>query len=49
MNELVLKLTEDQLELLAEMSYYGDVEGEFQSPEMEELGELIRNAIEELE
>lgn len=49
MNRLVLELSDDDLERLEEMSYYGDVDGEFQSPEMEMLGELIRTAIEELE
>ena len=49
MNELVLNLSEDELELLHDMTQYGDVDGEFQSPEMEALGEKIRTAIEELE
>jgi hypothetical protein len=51
MNTLILELTDDQLELMHDvMSYHNDVNGgEFQSPEMEELGEIIRSAIEELE
>ena len=49
MNQLVLNLSDDDLERLHEMTQYGDVDGEFQSPEMEALGEKIRTAIEELE
>jgi len=49
MNVLVLNLSDDELELLDEMSRYPDVNGSDQSPEMEELGIKIRTAIEELE
>lgn len=49
MNELILELSDDELELLHEMTAYGDVEDGFQSEEMEILGEKIRTAIEELQ
>ena len=49
MSQLILDLSEDELELLHEMTQYGDVDAEYQSPEMEALGEKIRTAIEELE
>jgi hypothetical protein len=49
MYKLELDLTDEELELLYEMSHYGDVDGEFQSTSMEILGEKIRTALEELE
>lgn len=48
MNVLTLELSDDELELLDQMTWYADV-SDYQSPEMEELGEKIRTAIEELE
>lgn len=48
MNQIILNLSDDELELLHEMTQYGDVDGDFQSPEMEALGEKIRNAIEDV-
>lgn len=48
MNEIVLELSDDELERLEQMTWYADV-SDYQSPEMEELGEKIRTAIEELE
>ncbi len=47
--KLELELTYDELELLSEMTQYYDVAGDYQSEEMEALGEKIRTAIEELE
>jgi len=49
MRELTLKLSDDQLELLEQMTRYNDISEGWQSEEMEELGETIRQAIEELE
>lgn len=49
MRDITLQLSEEELELLDEMSRYNDVSGEWQSEEMETLGEKIRLAIEELE
>lgn len=46
--ELTLQLTDDELELLDAMSRYNDMP-DWQSEEMEILGEKIRTAIEELE
>ena len=48
MNTLTLELTDEQLELLDEMSRYENL-ATGQSEEMEELGIQIRAAIEELE
>jgi hypothetical protein len=49
MNTLVLELSDDQLEMLEQMTWYPDVANSYQSEEMEELGAVIRSAIEELE
>ena len=45
-----LQLTDEELELLYQMSRFRDMDGgEYQSEEMEALGEKIRTAVEELE
>jgi hypothetical protein len=44
-----IELDDDELELLEQMSYYPDIDQEYQSPEMEALGDKIREVIMDLE